>query len=90
MSDVYGFRIRSSGFDFSCLGERMQRFATVNMAELISEPRRDLKSAVFIDSFRAASPLIGAIWPVDEIKQASSVTRGPLGGVRKQNSDGTR
>jgi hypothetical protein len=85
VSDVYGFRIRSSGFDYSCLGERMQRFATVNMAELISELRARLGSAVFIDSFPTASPLIGPVWPVDEIKQASSVMRGPLGGVRKQN-----
>jgi hypothetical protein len=85
VSDVYGFRIRSSGFDFSCLGERMQPFATANMAALISDLRSRFTSGVFIDSFPAASPLLISVWPVDEIKQASSVSRGPFGGVRKQN-----
>ena len=85
VSDVYGFRIPTSGFDFSCLGERMQRFASANMAELISELRSRLSSAVFIDSFPTAAPLMAEVWPVDEIKQASSVTRGPFGGVHKQN-----
>jgi hypothetical protein len=85
VSDVYGFRIRSSGFDFSCLGERMQRFATVNMAALIGDLRSRFTSGVFIDSFPTASPLFGPVWPVEEIKQASSVSRGPLGGIRKQN-----
>jgi hypothetical protein len=85
VSDVYGFRIRASGFDFSCLSQRMQRFASANMAELISELRTRFSSAVLIDSFQTASPLMAAVWPVDEIKQASSVTRGPFGGVRKQN-----
>ena len=83
MSDVYGFRIRSGGFDFSCLGDKMQPFAAANINELISELRTRFASAVFIDSFLAVAPLIGAAWPLDEIKQASDVTRGPFGGVHK-------
>ena len=83
-ADVYGFRVRSSGFDFSCLGEKMQRFAGANMAELINEFHSRFRSASFIESFSMIAPLISTIWPVDEVNQGSSVTRGPLGGVHKQ------
>jgi hypothetical protein len=83
-SDVYGFRIRSSGFDFSCLGEKMQRFVGANMSELTGLLRARFRSAVFIDTFSTAASLISLSWPLDEIRQASSVTRGPLGGVYKQ------
>lgn len=83
-SDVYGFRVRSSGFDFSCLGKEMQRFAGANMTELICKFGVHFTSAIFIDSFYAAGPLISDTWPVDEIKQTSNITRGWLGGVHKQ------
>jgi hypothetical protein len=82
-SDVYGFRIRSSGFDFSCLGARMSRFAGTNITELTSEFRARFASGVFIDAFQSAAPLVTKSWPPDEIKQSNS-TRGPLGGVQRQ------
>lgn len=83
VSDVYGFRIRSAGFDFSCLGEKMQPFAGANMDRLIDELRLRFAAASFVDSFSKATPLIASAWPVDELKQSSNVTRGPLGGIRK-------
>jgi hypothetical protein len=84
-SDVYGFRIRASGFDFSCLGDRMRPLAALNMAELVSEFRSRLNANNFIDSYRSAAPLIATIWPLDEIMQSSEVKRGTFGGVRKQS-----
>ena len=84
-SDVYGFRIRSAGFDFSCLGGRMQTLAAANMAELVSELRTRIPSVVYVDVFRDAASLISSVWPEEEIKQSSQVSRGPLGGVRKQS-----
>jgi len=83
-NDFYGFRIRASGFDFSCLGERKQQIASANMAVLIDELRARFANAVFVDAFKTAGPLIGEIWPPDEIRQSSSVTRSTLGGVHKQ------
>ena len=84
-NDVYGFRIRSSGFDFSCLGERMKPFAGENMTCLVSELRTRFKSARFVDAFNTVAPFIGPVWAVDEIRQSSDVTRGPLGGVHKRS-----
>jgi hypothetical protein len=83
-SDVYGFRIRPSGFDFSCLGDSMQRLASSNMAELLSRLRTSFPNAKFVDEFRSASPLLTAIWPPDEIRQSSEIKRGTFGGVRKE------
>jgi len=84
-SDVYGFRIRAAGFDFSCLGERMRPLGTENMNELVSLLRSRIPSLVFVDAFSSAVPLISSIWPVDEIKRSSQVSRGAFGGVRKQS-----
>ena len=83
-ADVYGFRVRSAGFDFSCLGERMQRFSGANMNELISELRSRFEPSTFIDSFSTVVPTISTVWPVEETRQGSNVSRGPLGGVQKQ------
>jgi hypothetical protein len=84
-SDVYGFRIRPSGFDFSCLGGEMQPLASANMAELLSKIRSSFPNAKFIDEFRSASPLIVDIWPSDEFRRSSEVKRGTFGGVRKES-----
>jgi hypothetical protein len=84
-SEVYGFRIRSSGFDFSCLGEQMSPIAAENMVKLIDQLRNWFTAAKFVDAFRIVSPLLNSIWPPDEIRQSSQISRGPLGGVRKQS-----
>jgi len=84
-SDVYGFRIRSAGFDFSCLGDRMQPLAAGNVNELVSLLRSRIPSVVFVDAFRAAVPLISSVWPIDEIKQSSQVSRSVFSGVRKKS-----
>ena len=83
-SDVYGFRIRSAGFDFSCLGEKMQRFVGANMGELTDMFRSRFLSGVLNDSYSAAASLLSLAWPLTETKQASNVSRGPLGGIYKQ------
>lgn len=92
-SDVFGFRLRASGFDFSGLGDRMKQFASANVAQMLDQLRVQFRSAVFIDGFRAASPFIADIWPPGEIQQASEVSRGTLGGVQKRSltvSDNTK
>jgi hypothetical protein len=83
-ADVYGFRIRPAGFDFSCLGPNMHRLASTNMAELVAKLRSCLTSVKFIDNFRSASPLLNDIWPLELKRQSSEIKRGTFGGVRKQ------
>jgi hypothetical protein len=84
-NDVYGMRIRSSGFDFSCLGDQKQPIAGANMAALMDMFLAQFSSAIFIDQFKVCAPLIDTVWPVSSTKHSSSVTRGPLGGIRKHS-----
>jgi len=84
-SDVFGFRLRASGFDFSGLGDRMKQFASSNVAEMLDQLRVRFRSAIFIDGFRATVPLIADIWPPVETHQATEVSRGTLGGVHKRS-----
>jgi hypothetical protein len=84
-NDVYGLRIRSSGFDFSCLGEQMKSIAGSNMAGLIDLLRKRFASAIFNETYRSVSPLFLSVWPMDQIKRSSEFTRGPLGGIRKHS-----
>lgn len=81
-SDVLGFRIRSSGFDFSCLGEQMRKIASENMHVLIEKFNGIFPNCVSIDEYRAAYPLLDSVWPVDHKNESSEVTRGAFGGVR--------
>ena len=84
-NDVYGYRLRTSGFDFSCLKEKMQPLAGANIKALIDELRSRMFNQVFIDSFNLALPQLRSIWPVRETKRSGSVSRGTLGGVHKES-----
>ncbi len=85
-SDVYGFRIRTSGFDFSCLGDRMRPIAAANITTLISEMRDQFADGVFIDSFQVVEPLLDTIWPTEESTQSGGVSRSAFSGVRKAST----
>jgi hypothetical protein len=85
-SDVLGFRIRSSGFDFSCLGEQMRRIASENMVALVDKLTGVFPNRILINEYRAAYPLLDSVWPVDQGNKSSEVTGGLFGGVRIQRT----
>jgi len=80
-SDVLGFRIRSNGFDFSCLGERMRRIASENMIGLIDRLGEAFPNHILIDGYKAAHSILDTIWPVESQNKSSEVRRGTFGGV---------
>jgi len=84
-NDVYGFRIRATGFDFSCLGERMGSLAAANMLELIEKIRSECNDAILIDSAPSAAQL-DAIWPPAETRESGGVSRSIFGGLRKEST----
>jgi hypothetical protein len=84
-NDVYGFRIRAAGFDFSCLGDRMGPLAAANMTELIEKIRREFQDTVFIDSTSVTDQL-GLIWPPTETRESGGVSRSIFGGIRKEST----
>jgi len=85
-NDVYGFRIRTSGFNFSCLGDRMQPIAAANITALITELRDQFPTAVFIDSFHAVEAFLETIWPSDETKKSGGISRSAFSGIRKEST----
>jgi hypothetical protein len=84
-SDVYGFRVRAAGFDFSCLGDRMGPLAAANMMELIEKIRSEFQNTVFIDS-TAVTDQLDSIWPPTETRQSGGVSRSIFGGIRKEST----
>jgi hypothetical protein len=81
-SDVIGFRIRSGGFNFSCLGEQMRKIATENVRVLIDKLSEVFPNCVWINEYRAAYPFLDSVWPIEHKNESSEVTRGAFGGVR--------
>jgi hypothetical protein len=81
-SDVFGFRVRPSGFDFSCLGDRMQRTGAENMQILTEEILNRFLAAKLIDTYRSLQLVLDDIWPVGESDRSSSVSRASFGSVR--------
>lgn len=84
-ADVFGFRIRASGFDFSCLRERMEKLAAANMTALAEKLRTRLPSSVFTDAYETAASLVEQIWPAVQRNESSRVSRGTFGQVRTRN-----
>jgi hypothetical protein len=84
-NDVYGFRIRETGFDFSCLGDRMGSLAAANMSELIGKLRGEIQETVFVDS-RSAAAHLDLVWPPAETSGSSGLSRSIFGGLRKEST----
>jgi hypothetical protein len=81
-SDVFGFRLRTSGFDFSCLGDRMQKLGADNLANLIDKLLDFFSSPKYVDQYQANHTLLDAVWPVELRNESSTVSRGTFGGSR--------
>lgn len=81
-SDVFGFRVRPSGFDFSCLGDRMRKTGAENIQILAQEIADRFPNTKVVDFYRSLRSALDNIWPVGESNRASSVSRASFGGVR--------
>jgi hypothetical protein len=92
-SDVFGFRVRASGFDFSCLGETMGRFARENMQALATKLNEFFSGSVRIETYQKAYTLLDPVWPVDHRNESSKVSQSPFSGIRLEKvtiSDNTK
>jgi hypothetical protein len=84
--DVFGFRIRSTGFDFSCLGDQMEKFAAANLAALIEQIRRVQRDVVLIDRYAAARSALDSLWPRSRSQRSSTVQRRAFGGIGQKRT----
>ncbi len=75
-----GYRIRTHGFDFSCLGDEKSVLAVENMRRLHSKLERELPVIKVIDSYRNQQELLNAVWPIDSRRESLGFKRvGRLG-----------
>lgn len=63
--DPYGYRIRSTGFDFSSLGSQMSLVTPENVRALIERLRAAASTALLVNSYTEVRPLLEATWPTE-------------------------
>ena len=83
-ADVFGFRVRPTGFDFSCLGDRMQRTGGENLQMLTDLLAQRFPGSTVITSYRQLRFVLDEVWPLSEGDRSSTVSRASFGGVRIQ------
>lgn len=82
----HGYRVRSVGFDFSCLGSDRSYIATENVTRLTTEIMTRCEAAAdrrYL-SFRSA---FDAAWPLEKLRGAGGLTRANLGELRFDRSE---
>ena len=79
--DVYsrqnaiGWRIPSSGFDFSCLGDEKSMIAGENLENLVSKLTALAPGAKFVDDYKDVRSLLETIWPSEHRREAFGFQR---------------
>ena len=85
--DKRGFRIRTSGFDFSCLGETKTMFASENI-DLLAEKIEEMRSGIVLDTgYDDLRDLLDPVWELDFHREAQGLHRSGLGQLNRQASD---
>lgn len=87
MGDERGFRIRTSGFDFSCLGETKTMFASENI-DLLANKIKEMRAGIVLDSgYNDLRDLLDPVWEPDFHREAQGLHRSGLGRLSRQASD---
>lgn len=74
-----GFRVHSSGFDFSCLGDEKTMFAAENLQKLATKLAEVGGNVRRVDDYRRLRGLIEHVWPAEHRRDNFGVTRAGLG-----------
>jgi len=77
--DPIGYRIQSSGFDFSCLGDNKQMLASQNMAKLAAELQSHVPSLRYVDEYRSVRKLLDDIWERESRQDPQGLVRSGFG-----------
>lgn len=78
-NDPAGWRIPTSGFDFSCLGQEKGLLAAQNMLKLIARLREFAPEARLADSYLEDKDRIGHVWEVEQRKDSQGLRRSGFG-----------
>lgn len=82
--DWDGFRILSSGFDYSCLGARKRLLAAENFEALVETLRGAAAAAEFDEDYARLRPLLTAAWPAAEQTESLGLRRERAGRVNTE------
>jgi hypothetical protein len=70
-----GWRVPSSGFDFSCLGGEKSLLAFENFQRLAAKLRSFAPDARFVDDYNAVRPLLERSWPSESRREGQGYQR---------------
>lgn len=77
--DEFGFRIFTSGFDFSCLGADKSLLAAENMPKLIEKLGETFPAAKMVDEYVRIQDALGAVWDLESRKDFEGLRRSGFG-----------
>lgn len=74
-AEPIGYRIESSGFDFSCLGDEKRMMARENMKLLSDMLRSVAPNAKYVDDYLKLRAEIGKVWQVEQKTESGGLKR---------------
>lgn len=77
--EAVGYRIVSSGFDFSCLGAEKGILARENMQKLGTKLRAFAPEAKFVGDYLQVRDVLGKVWEVEETRASRGLQRKSFG-----------
>jgi hypothetical protein len=83
--DALGYRIFTSGFDFSCVGERKSLLAAENIKILPEVLREISRNAKFSDDYPAVRQALGQVWETEETKDSKGLKGNAFGSFQLEN-----
>lgn len=79
--DKIGFRIRTTGFDFSCLEHEKGLLATENLKLLAERLKAEATNAKIVSSYPAARHALNNVWEIESRKDSKGLQRSGFGKV---------
>lgn len=74
-NDANGFRVRMTGFDFSCLGEDKRLLAAENIRSLTDFLERQCPNAKLVNNYAVLKQALGVVWEVESRRDSKGVQR---------------
>jgi hypothetical protein len=85
----HGFRITTSGFDFSCLGNDKVLLAVENINRIAERLRQLVPNAKFADDYFSVRHALADVWEIDRRKDSRGMQRSGFGKVEFGNTVST-
>ncbi|CAN5254562.1 hypothetical protein BH20ACI2_BH20ACI2_02880 [soil metagenome] len=78
-NDTEGFRIQTSGFDFSCLGDEKGLLAGENLKKLTAKFARVSANAKLVSDYRSLRSELGYVWEVEMRRDTKGIQQTGIG-----------